>query len=483
MKSYRLADLQAQYAIPDKSRAEALLHAEILKDHHKIVVLDDDPTGVQTVHGVCVFTDWTVQSLRAGFEAPEKLFYILTNSRSFTEERTAEVHKQIAENLALVAKETGKAFFLISRGDSTLRGHYPLENEILKNALEKSDAVSYDGEILCPFFKDGGRFTADDIHYVLDKDDLIPAAETEFAKDKTFGYTSSHLGAWIEEKTNGKYRKEAVTYITLEMLRLADLDAIEQKLLGVCGFNKVVVNALDDSDLQIFCTAFYRVADRKRFLFRTAASFVKALAGIKDRPLLRYSDLIQKEDAGHGGLIVAGSHTKKTTAQLEQLKDCLQVVFVEFNQHLLADGDEAFEKEIKRVTERCAEEMQNNHTVCVSTRRERFDLNTGNKEDELVAATKISGALTSIVFGLRVRPSFVLAKGGITSSDTGTKGLGVQRAVVAGQIQPGIPVWICGDESRFPGMPYIIFPGNVGESSALKNIVELLTMPSKEGSL
>ena len=68
-----------------------------------------------------------------------------------------------------------------------------------------------------------------------------------------------------------------------------------------------------------------------------------------------------------------------------------------------------------------------------------------------------------------------LFSGGITSSDVGTKALGVKRALVMGQIRPGIPVWKTGPESRFPDTPYVIFPGNVGEDSTLRECVEVLT--------
>jgi len=87
---------------------------------------------------------------------------------------------------------------------------------------------------------------------------------------------------------------------------------------------------------------------------------------------------------------------------------------------------------------------------------------------------EISDAVTSIIGKLRIKPSFIIAKGGITSSDVGTKALRVQRAIVMGQVRPGIPVWVTGPQSKFPNMPFIIFLGNVGTMDDLKNIVELL---------
>jgi uncharacterized protein YgbK (DUF1537 family) len=40
---------------------------------------------------------------------------------------------------------------------------------------------------------------------------------------------------------------------------------------------------------------------------------------------------------------------------------------------------------------------------------------------------------------------------------------------------PGIPVWQLGEESRFPGMNYVVFPGNVGGADALLHAYQKLT--------
>ena len=91
--------------------------------------------------------------------------------------------------------------------------------------------------------------------------------------------------------------------------------------------------------------------------------------------------------------------------------------------------------------------------------------------EELVVARAVSDALVAIVRGVEARPDFVVGKGGITSSDVGTLGLGAERATVLGQVRPGVPVWRLGPESRFPGLPYIVFPGNVGDAESLADIV------------
>ena len=239
--------------------------------------------------------------------------HILGYIGSMTQEETETIHKEIGEAVVRVSKEQKKPFLLISRSDSTLRGHYPLETETLRACLEKG-GIHADGEIITPYFKDGGRFTIGNIHYVKQGDELVPAAETEFARDKTFGYTHSSLPEYIEEKTKGRYPAESVTCISLEDLRGLRLDQIEEQLMRAENFEKICVNAADDVDLTVFSIALYRaVRNGKYFIFRSAAGLVKVMGGISDRPLLTRTEMIRKE-SGKGGLVVVGSHTEKTVS-------------------------------------------------------------------------------------------------------------------------------------------------------------------------
>ena len=456
----------------DEGYIDKLLNDEIEKNNKKIVVLDDDPTGVQTVHDVSVYTDWSKESIKSGFEEKNKLFYILTNSRGFTIEQTIKAHKEIANTIAEVGRELNKEYIIISRSDSTLRGHYPLETKLLKD-IENQNGKKIDGEILCPFFKEGGRFTINNIHYVKYDNKLVPAGETEFAKDKTFGYTSSNMCEYIEEKTNGEFKKENVTCISLEDIRSLNFDKIEKQLLEVNDFNKVVVNAIDYCDIKVFCIALYRAMTKgKTYMFRTAAAIVKVIGGITNQPLLTKEKMIVKDNK-NGGIVVVGSHTKKTTSQLESLKEVGGIEFIEFNSDLVLD-EIKFEQEIKRVVSLSEKFISEGTTVVTYTKRKLLVVENDSKEDALIRSVKISDAVQSLVGRLTVEPSFVIAKGGITSSDVGTKALAVKKANVMGQIKPGIPVWQTGDESKFPKTPYVIFPGNVGEISTLKEAVEIL---------
>ena len=411
-------DILTSFKQIDEAYIDGLLQKEIEANDKKIVVLDDDPTGVQTVHDISVYTNWDADSIRAGFEEENNLFYVMTNSRGFT-------------------------------------------------------AQTVDGEILCPFFKEGGRFTVDDVHYVKYGDELVPANETEFAKDKTFGYTAATMPAYIEEKTKGAYKAGDVTCISLADIHDMAVDKIEAQLLAVTGFNKIIVNAVDYADIKVFCVALYRaMAKGKTFMMRTAASIVKVLGGVTDQPLLTREKMVVNE-TDNGGIIVVGSHTEKTTRQLEALKARSDIEFIELDATLVKD-DAAFAAEVDRCLQREEECIRAGRTVCCSTTRTLITADTGDKEDELRLSVKISDAVQSLVGRLTVTPAFVIAKGGITSSDVGTKALAVKKANVLGQIRPGIPVWQTGEESRFPATPYVIFPGNVGDDSTLREAVDVL---------
>lgn len=466
-------DVITSYKKIDEAYIDSLLEAEIKASNKKIVVLDDDPTGVQTVHDISVYTSWDKDSIRAGFDEENSLFYVLTNSRGFTAEQTTKAHHEIAAVVDEVAKETGKEYIFISRSDSTLRGHYPLETELLKADYEKNTGKVIDGEILCPFFKEGGRFTIENVHYVKYGDELVPANETEFAKDKTFGYTAATMPEYVEEKTKGAYKKEDVTCISLEDIHNMEIDKIEEQLLAVHDFNKIIVNAVDYVDVKVFCVALYRAMRKgKVYMMRTAAAIVKVMGGVTSQPLLTREQMVVKETE-NGGIIVVGSHTEKTTRQVEALKELKEIEFIELDATLVKD-DAAFEAEVQRCLEKEEACIKSGRTVCCYTTRALITADTGDKEDELRLSVKISDAVQSLVGRLSVTPAFVIAKGGITSSDVGTKALAVKRANVLGQIRPGIPVWQTGDESRFPLTPYVIFPGNVGDDETLREAVEIL---------
>ena len=452
--------------------ADDLLPKLVNEDDHVFVILDDDPTGVQTVHNVNVYTDWSKETILDAFKK-DKLFFILTNSRSLSKKDTIFIHKQISEIVSDCAKQTGKKYMFVSRSDSTLRGHYPLETDILSEQLIK-DYGHLDGEILFPFFKEGGRYTLNDIHYLRQNEELIPCADSEFSKDETFAYKSSNLKDYIEEKTNGRYKKEEVISFSLEELRKADIAELTQKLLNVSNRQKIIVNAIDYIDVKVFCIALFNALKKdKVFIFRCAASLVKCLGAITDKQLLRKDEMIT-ENSKHGGIVAVGSHTNKTTRQLNELLKLTNVEAIPFKSSMILESKQMLEQEIARCLLKEEELIKKGKTAVVYTERELMHIPSQSKEEALSLSVSISEAFLRLVKDLKVKPSFVLAKGGITSSDIGVKALGVKKAMVLGQIKPGVPVWKTDENSKFPSIPYIIFPENVGDDETLKEVCEEL---------
>lgn len=469
--------------VPDENKLNRDYEEALSRFSLKVIALDDDPTGVQTVHDISVFTDWSENTFIEGFMESNHLFFILTNSRAMPEHITVEIHRQMAERIHQASEKTGKGYILISRSDSTLRGHYPSEPETLRKVIEEMSGVHFDGEIIYPFFKEGGRYTINNIHYVREGNQLTPAGMTEFAKDKTFGYHSSHLGRWVGEKSGGKYKEEDCIYISLEDLRDLQYEKITDQLMSASDFSKIIVNSVDYCDVKAFAISLINAVNQgKHYIIRSAAAIAKVLGGITDAPLLRRDQLITPSNS-NGGLVIIGSHVKKTSQQLDELKNSgLPLSFMEFDvgSALVEHG---LEQERKRLRDKVEGLIKNGQTAVVYTSRKLLKTDGADREQQLAVSVGISDSLTGIVSDLSVRPSFIIAKGGITSSDVGTKALRVHRATVMGQIKPGIPVWMTGEESKFPNMPYVIFPGNVGEISTLKEIVqELMGLSLADGT-
>lgn len=444
-----------------------------------IVVIDDDPTGIQTVHGVDVYMNWEAGALADGFRT-QSLFFILSNTRAFDRETADRINREIMHGLLAASERARRDFAVVSRGDSTLRGHFFRETEVLRETYERHTGRKFDGEIIVPFFAEGGRYTIDDIHYVSGGSELIPAGQTEYARDSVFGYESSDLKDFIEEKTKGAVRKESVASITLAMLREKKLDDILEILMSARNFSKIIVNCTGYDELDVFVAGLREAESRgRRFMCRTAASFVKAYARIKDRELLTRADL-PGPSPGQAGrtVVVVGSHVERTRGQLLRLLRCGGVCPVELDVARILENEETRSEEIAEKTRTADRSLRGGGNPVVYTSsvlRGAIHSRSADREDELGISSLISDSLAKVVTDLEERPDFVVAKGGITSRDVAVKSLRMKKARVLGQILPGIPVILPGRESKWPGAPYVIFPGNVGNEDALKTVCEVLS--------
>lgn len=433
----------------------------------KIVVLDDDPTGTQTVRNITVWTRWDVAALAQALAEEEAVVYILTNSRSFLPPQVAQMNREIAANLKAASAQTGRPFVVVSRSDSTLRGHFPLETDVLMAEL----GGNFDGVLVIPFFEEGGRFTINDVHYVAEGDFLVPAAETEYAKDATFGYRSSNLKEWVAEKSGGKIDPAQVASVSLATIRQGGPAAVQEQLRRLENAQVCVVNAASYRDMEVFVAGLLQAeAAGKRLIYRTAASFVRVRGGMEAFPLLTAADF-ELENSHTGGLIVAGSYIRKSSEQIAAVQALPNVVSLEVAvPNLLTAGERA--KEIARVAAQAAEVLAGGKEALIYTSRQ---LITGaDAAASLQIGQVVSQSLVEIVRRLGVKPAWVIAKGGITSSDVATQGLEISQARVLGQVLPGVPVWQAGEGSRWPGMVYVVFPGNVGGPQSIAQVVEML---------
>jgi uncharacterized protein YgbK (DUF1537 family) len=433
-----------------------------------LIVMDDDPTGCQTVHGIPILTAWPVEAVREEFER-SPCFFILTNSRSLPAREASELNREVARSISKAA--AGRRFMVISRSDSTLRGHFRAEIEALTSEFGLSDAV----KLCIPAFFEGGRFTIGDVHYVKEGDALVPAAETPYAKDPSFGFSSSNLRDYVCEKMGRTANREQICSVSLDDIRRGGPDGVAGKLAGCPGGSFCIVNACARSDMDVVALAVLQAMVRgKRFLLRTAAAIIPALIGLEERPLLAAGDFPSPPSGC--GLVVVGSYVPMSSRQLAHLLKHGGVGGAELDvNRLLAGGGKT---EIGRVTAEANRFLAARRDTVVYTSRE---LRAGaTAEENIRIQAGVADALIEIVRGIRAAPRYVLAKGGITSHDIAAKALGVKRAVVAGQILPGVPVWRLGEGARFPGMGYIVFPGNVGGETSMTDVVRALKTGSRE---
>jgi len=426
----------------------------------KIVVLDDDPTGCQTVSEVQLFLDWENMNIKNALE--EDCFFILTNTRAYPEGEAIRINREIAQKLRWCATEREKVR-LVSRSDSTLRGHFYAETITLLDTLGP-----FDGVIVVPYFKEGGRLTIFDTHYLLSGRKMIEVNKTEYSKDPVFGFQSAHLPTWIEEKSRGVWKKDKVVSISIEDIRVGGPEKVYSKLIDFDNFRPIVVNSLCDEDLEIFVLGLIEAENKgRRFLYRTAASFVKVRAGIPDRDLFI-------PPGGQKGLIVVGSYTRLTTTQVNDLLGKFGLKHIEIKiAPIFSSRNYDYAREIARQIDYF---LSCNESVVVFTERS-YAFPESDPQEQLQKAQAVSSFLVNVVYNVKERPDFFIAKGGITSYDLAKKALCARKAVVFGQIAPGVPAWKLDEDSKYPGLIYIVFPGNVGDKNTLSFIYNLFVNP------
>lgn len=435
-----------------------------------VVVLDDDPTGTQTIRDLPVLTRWSAEDVDWALAQGTPAFFVLTNTRSLGPEDAAQRDREVVRTCLEVAGRRGVDVVFASRSDSTLRGHFPLETDVIAAEIEAVSGPT-DAVILAPAFPEAGRITLDGVHWLRDGPDgeeLTPVAASEFAADATFGYRASRLADWVAEKSGGAIPAAEVTEIGIDALRTGDTAALRERLTG----RVVVLDAVVDDDLRAGVLAILAAErDGARFVYRIGPSFVRSRVGQPEQPAIGDAELADalgtgRGDSGHG-LIVVGSHVGRTSRQLERLTARRDLARIEIDvPTVLGDTrDRHLDDVVARVTASLAE-----RTAVLSTSR---TVVTGRDEEEsLGIARRVSAALTGVTRRVVTHraPAYVLAKGGITASDVATVSLRADRAWVRGSLLPGmVSLW-----APTSGPPLVVFAGNVGDDEALADVVDRL---------
>lgn len=476
-----LEELYSRLELPDEWAEDNLLvkiQRELELFNGWIFVLDDDPTGTQTVHNVMVITSWSDEDLRAAFSKSKTLsrrvIYISTNSRSYGADQAEKISYEICRRIERLSESEEFHPIIISRSDSTLRGHLVAET----TALQRASSAAYDGIIFAPFFEEGGRITVgvDEkiIHWVIQSEKgrqvAYPAVLTDYARDTDFGFDSLFLSDYLVEKHTKAGRvlkKEDILVIAIEELRNGGYDCVTQRLSDVKGGKYVIVSAVTYRDMEVFSLGLLNSMryHHKRFLIRSAASIVRTLGGIEPRELLTAESIYPQGRSEGNGLIVVGSYVNLTQLQFEHTSRALpDLVKVELDVKKVLSPDLRIQVEqdtIKTINEA----FDNKKDVLFFTSRQRV---SSEKGQSLVGRT-VSDSVISIIQQLKNKPGWVVAKGGITSYDVAKKGLKMRQAVIKGQIRKGIPVWAI--ES---GSVLTIVPGNVGKEETLTEIIQEL---------
>lgn len=460
--------------LPDDGGIRASVRAMRAADGLLLGVLDDDPTGSQAVHGVQAVTVLAEDAYRAALAGPAGTCFVLTNTRSLGESAAVTTTRLAAGGLLAAARRRGARIQLVSRSDSTLRGHVMAEVAALQAVRREAVGSGYDGVLLIPAFLEAGRLTAADIHWARTGPGLaglVPVGETEFARDPAFGYTASDLRDFVAAKSGGSIGRDQVASIGLADIRLGGPARVQELLAGVHGGAWVVVNATEYSDLEaVACGVLLAERGGTSLLFRTGPSFVRALAGLAPQAPLRGGEIWPAARRGGHGLIVAGSHSGQTNRQLAALRARGGTAEVELDVPAVLGGSgDVAAAAARRVTAALVRSdvlLYTSRTVAVAS-----------GADSLATAREVSRALSRTVRdALPAQPAWVIAKGGITAHDVARHGLGIRRATVAGQLFPGV-ISVFHPIDAAPeavGMPYVVFAGNVGDDGTLAQVVAIL---------
>ncbi|MEW9871290.1 four-carbon acid sugar kinase family protein [Arthrobacter sp. HS15c] len=481
-----LAAFPAEVRIPAAMVADAVA-ASSAESPRMLVVLDDDPTGTQSVADLPVLTRWDVEDFIWAFGQAKPAVYVLTNTRSLDPAEAAARNEEVVRNALAAAGsgiDSGLRLGFVSRSDSTLRGHYPLEPDVIAATVAEVSGEATDGVVLVPAFPDAGRVTIGGVHYMRgtgeDAGKLTPVAETEFAKDATFGFANSDMAKYVEEKSRGRFAAESVIVLDLNVIRASTdpqvtANAIADAIAPATNSTPIVVDIVTENDLRALSLGLEEAERRgKKLLYRVGPPFGRARIGQEIRAELSGAEAYAgNTPSTAGGLIVVGSHVGVTTRQLKALTEqhsAARIVEIDVEK-LLGDAADSY---LDQTVDTVVEALRGGDVIVHTS---RLLIKTDSPADSLRIARTVSAAVVAVVNRTlkTFPPRFVIAKGGITSSDVAAHGLEIRHAIVRGPMLPGIvSLWEPVDGPA-KGIPYIVFAGNVGDDQSLADVTRKLS--------
>lgn len=444
----------------------------------KIVVIDDDPTGSQTVHNCLLLLKWDYLTLLKAFKSSSSLIFILANTRSLSQGDLEKRLKSICEaiNFVIDSNNLNKdEFIFVSRGDSTLRGHNFIEPNIINKLLGPFDATFH-----IPAFIEGGRLTRNGKHYV----NGIPAHETIYAKDKIFGFSTNDLKELLIQKSNFKLSKDDI-----QNLRSSDLSSLEiqenknlfQKLQALNSNKQVIVDIENYLQLKNFTLIINLFKGKKNFLYRTAASFIKAISNIESNTKSHeyYAQLRRKgiSNTSLPGLIIVGSYIDLTTKQLQSISSHKSIVPIEICvskiYHLLTEANSSELSNFRiDLIDQLRINFSKNKTPVLFTSREFLDLQDSDKQFNFY--NFISCFIAELVSEIKNEIGYLISKGGITSHYVLEKGFSADYVYLEGQIFTGISIVNVKLDALTEYIPVVTFPGNFGDENSLLDVWQVM---------
>ncbi|MCU1567399.1 MAG: hypothetical protein JWQ56_2336 [Pseudarthrobacter sp.] len=489
-----LAAYPAEVRIPAELVANTLA-ASNAETPRVLVVLDDDPTGTQSVADLPVLTRWDVQDFIWAFGQSKPAVYVLTNTRSLDPAEAAARNEQVVRNAFAAAGSPAELRLgFVSRSDSTLRGHYPLEPDVIAATVADVSGEKTDGVVLVPAFPDAGRVTLGGIHYMRGTGEaagtLTPVSETEFAKDASFGFTTSVMADYVQEKSEGRFAADSVIVLDLNIIRAGaaaqdaadgaqiSANTIADAIEAATDSTPIVADIVTENDLRALSLGLEEAERRgKKLLYRVGPPFGRARIGQEIRTELSGAEAYAGNTPSQaGGLIVVGSHVGVTTRQLKALTEqhsAARIVEIDVEKLL---GDTA-QEHLDHTVDTVVEALRSGDVVVHTS---RLLIKTDDPAESLRIARTVSAAVVAVVNRTlkTFPPRFVIAKGGITSSDVAAHGLEIRHAIVRGPMLPGIvSLWEPVDGPA-KGIPYIVFAGNVGDDQSLADVTRKLSNTS-----